>query len=311
MGHEIKKIAILGAGALGAMYAAKITKAPGLSVGLVARGSRADRLRAKGLLVNGQRHHIPVIDPDRVGQSPCDLIIVALKHHHLAEAAKDLKYLVGPETILLSVMNGLDSEAILGSLYGMDKMLYCVSVGMDSVREGNMINYQHAGRLVFGDLRNEAISERVERVQRVFEQADIQYETPVDMQRVMWWKFMVNVGMNQSTAVMGVPYNVMQTSSQAQAVMEALMKEVIQLAQLEGVDLDGSALTEWYKVLHTLSPQGKTSMHQDIEARRKTEVEIFAGKVVELGKKHHFPTPVNQTFFDVIRVMEENFPGTK
>jgi 2-dehydropantoate 2-reductase len=86
--------------------------------------------------------------------------------------------------------------------------------------------------------------------------------------------------------------------------MEALMGEVIALAQVVGVDLHQGDLREWYTFLHTLSPQGKTSMLQDIEAGRKTEVEIFAGKVVELGRTHHIPTPVNETMLRMVHVLE-------
>jgi 2-dehydropantoate 2-reductase len=87
--------------------------------------------------------------------------------------------------------------------------------------------------------------------------------------------------------------------------MEALMGEVITLAELAGVDLFDQDIQDWYAVLNTLSPQGKTSMLQDIEAGRKTEVEIFGGKVVALGKEFATPTPVNQTVLDIIQVLEQ------
>jgi 2-dehydropantoate 2-reductase len=83
------------------------------------------------------------------------------------------------------------------------------------------------------------------------------------------------------------------------------MREVIVLAQHAGVNLNEQDLKDWNAVLNTLSPQGKTSMFQDIEAGRKTEVEIFAGKVVDLGKKFGVPTPVNQTLLSIIRVLEQ------
>ena len=87
--------------------------------------------------------------------------------------------------------------------------------------------------------------------------------------------------------------------------MDELMREVVALAQREGVDLGEHDLDEWHTVLKTLSPKGKTSMLQDVEARRKTEIEVFAGKVVELGKSHGVPTPVNQTLLRIVRVLEQ------
>ena len=115
---------------------------------------------------------------------------------------------------------------------------------------------------------------------------------------------MINVGVNQASAVMRAPYCVFQSLSKARALMDELMREAITLAQAESINLTERDLTNWYALLHTLSPSGKTSMLQDIEAGRKTEVEIFAGKVVELGARHKIPTSVNQTILRIIHVLE-------
>jgi 2-dehydropantoate 2-reductase len=303
--QEIEKVAILGAGAMGAYFASTFHDSAGFSTTLVARGQRSDRLKSDGLVVNGKRYLISVTHPDEA-TSPADLIIVALKHHHLPEAVPDLQNLVGKETTILSVMNGLDSEEYIGSVYGMDKMLYTISVGIDALRQGNQITYTRPGKHYFGEATNTHLSQRVLRVQVAFERAGIAYETPTDMMRMLWWKFMVNVGMNQASAVMRAPYGAFQSSPEAQAVMEALMREVLALAETIGVNLAEQDIDEWYSFLTTLSPQGKTSMLQDIEAGRKTEVEIFGGKVVELGKAHGIPTPVNETVLRIIQVLERD-----
>jgi 2-dehydropantoate 2-reductase len=83
------------------------------------------------------------------------------------------------------------------------------------------------------------------------------------------------------------------------------MHEVILLAEVAGVNLAEQDIKDWYRVLDTLSPQGKTSMLQDVEAGRKTEVEIFGGKVVELGRTERIPTPVNETVLRIIQVLEQ------
>lgn len=302
---EIKNVAVLGAGAMGAVYASKFFDESQFSTVLVARDSRYDRLRAQGLTVNGKLYSVPVVHPDE-GAKPMDLIIVALKNHNLSEATNDLKNLVGDETTLISVMNGLDSEEFLGSFYGMDKVLYAAAVGMDPIREGNSVVYTNAGKVLFGESDNSHPSERVRRVQAAFERAGIVCDTPVDMMRTLWWKFMINVGVNQASAVMRAPYGIFQSSPDAQALMETLMREVIVLAQRIGVNLGDHDLDEWYTVLKALSPEGKTSMLQDIEAGRKTEVEVFAGKVVELGKIHDISTPVNQTLLRIVHVLEQH-----
>lgn len=302
--QPIRSVAVQGAGAMGAYFAEKFYDTPGFSVGLIARGERAGRLKREGLIINGRRYDIPVIDPESAG-APADLIIVALKHHHLADGVHDLRHIVGPDTIILSVMNGLESEEYIGSVYGPDKILYAVSVAIDAVREGNRIEYSKGGTHFFGEAVNADPSPKVLRVKEAFENAGIDYKIPEDMLRILWWKFMINVGINQASAVTRASYGIFQTSPDAQALMESLMREAVDLAKAADVDLREDDLQQWFSFLRTLSPEGKTSMLQDIEAGRKTEVEIFAGKAVQMGITHGIPTPVNAAVLRIIHVLEE------
>jgi 2-dehydropantoate 2-reductase len=303
--QEIQRVAILGAGAMGAYFAATFFDTPGFSVCLVADGQRLERLKKDGLVINGKSYRIPAIAPAEAVE-PADLILVALKHHQLAAAVQGLTPLVGAGTLFLSVMNGLESEETIGALYGMDKVLFAISKGIDAVRHGNQVNFTRPGIHVFGEAHNSTLSPRVQRVKNAFDRAGICYEIPEDMIRALWWKFMVNVGINQASAVTRAPYGIFSRNPDAQALMEALMQEVVTLAQAEGVNLTGQDVLDWYPVMQTLSPEGKTSMLQDVEAGRKTEVELFGGKVIELGEKHGIPTPVNQTVYQIIRVLEQN-----
>jgi len=301
---DLRRVAILGAGALGAWYGSRFHQA-GYATLLVAAGERARQLRRDGLIVNGERFHLPVCAPGSQ-QAPADLILVAVKHHQLPPALPLLWPLVGPDTLILSVLNGLDSEEIIGRMYGAEKLLYCVAIGIDAVREGNVVTVANPGRLCFGEARNEPPSLRVQRVQTAFDRAGLAWETPVDMLRTLWWKFMVNVGVNQASAVLRAPYGVFQRSAAARAVLRKLMLEVIALAGAAGVDLTPADLEEWERVLQRLAPDAKTSMLQDIEAGRKTEVEIFAGKVVELGTHYGVPTPANRMMLHLLHVLEES-----
>jgi 2-dehydropantoate 2-reductase len=310
--QEIQKVAVLGAGAMGAYFVTRFFDTPFFSAALVAKGERFERLETNGLIVNGKQYIIPVINPDTAIE-PVDLLIVALKHHHLADAVHGLEKLIGDSTTIISVMNGLESEEYIGSIYGMDKMLYATSAGIDALRVGNQVIYTSPGMHSFGEATNETISPKVRRVQVAFEKAGIQYKTPVDMMRMMWWKFMVNVGVNQASAITRMSFWAFQSTTgahalpEAQAFMEALMREVVTLANVAGVNLTEQDITDWYPIMNQLSPQGKTSMLQDIEAKQKTEVEIFSGKVIALGKTYNIPTPVNQTVFQIIRVLEQGY----
>jgi len=125
----------------------------------------------------------------------------------------------------------------------------------------------------------------------------------------MWWKFMINVGVNQASAVLRAPYGVFQTSADARALMHLWMQEVLALAEKKGVNLTAEDMDQWDRILTDLSPKGKTSMLQDVEAARKTEVEVFAGKVVAMGEYHHVPTPVNRTLLHAIKAIESQYLG--
>ncbi len=116
---------------------------------------------------------------------------------------------------------------------------------------------------------------------------------------------MINVGINQTSAVLKAPYGVFQKLPVAYEWVEAAMYEVVVLSEKAGVFLTEEDVKKFWPILNHLSPEGKTSMLQDIEAGRKTEVDYFAGKVCELGKKYQVPTPVNDQLYKMIHIIEE------
>jgi 2-dehydropantoate 2-reductase len=301
---EINIVVVLGAGAMGAAYASRFYDMDPANISFAASGDRYQRINSEGLIVNDRHYAISAISPEDASP-PADLIIVALKHHHLATALPELKNQVSDNTVFLSIMNGLDSEPIIGSVYGEDKVVYATAVGIDAQRAGNVVNYSKGGTIYFGEAENTILTERVKSIQALFERGGIDYKTPTDMIRIMWWKFMINVGINQPSAVLSAPYGVFQTSTHAQQIMESAMREALLVAKAAGVDLSEKDIQEWYTFMNTLDPEGKTSMLQDIEAGRVTEVDIFAGKVIELGKTYSVPTPVNEFLFHAIKVLEQ------
>ncbi len=303
----INSVAILGAGALGAVYA-NIFHQAGITTRLVAKGERYKRLLKDGVYINNTQYHVPVIDAAKppADFSP-DLVIVATKYHDLALALPDLARLVQPNTVFISLLNGLTSEAIIGDIYGNDNVLLSIAMNLDARREGNRIFHTRPPLLIFGENKNTTISPKVQAVQDVLNRAGISHQTPEDMQRTVWWKFMVNVGMNQSSAVTGATYGRYKSEQDLRWLKETLMREVIAVAKAEGVDLKDEDATSFYETLDIIAEDGKTSMLQDIEALRKTEVDMFAPVVIELGEKHGIPTPVNQTILSIIRSMEKQY----
>jgi 2-dehydropantoate 2-reductase len=298
----INSVAILGAGAMGAAYAAMFFDASGFDVRFVADGARYARLRS-GVTVNDRHYPIQAVRPEEAG-APADLLLVALKHHHLSAALPLMEKFIGERTIILSVMNGLTSEEIVGERYGLEKLVYAIAVGIDALRDGDHFLFSRPGKIFFGPTAQTA-GDRLERLAEALTRAGIANEIPPDIQRTLWWKFMINVGVNQASAVLRAPYGVFQTSAEARALMETLMEEVLALAPKAGVALGRKDIDEWNRVMAGLAPHGKTSMLQDIEAGRKTEVDIFAGTMVELGERFHVPTPVNAAVLHIIRALEE------
>jgi 2-dehydropantoate 2-reductase len=306
MGRSFERISIIGAGAMGAAYASMFYDMNPGCVFLHAGGQRFRRLREQGLIVNDRPYSIPVIKPDDK-VSPSDLVLVAVKNHHLPEAIKDMRNVVGKNTLFLSVMNGIESEEQIGAVYGMEKVLYAVVVGIDAMREENVVTYSKKGKLYFGEAANASLTDRVKALHALLERAGIVSEIPEDMIRTLWWKFMINVGINQASAVLRAPYGVFHSFPEARELMESAMQEVISLARKERIHLFEKDIADWHAFLSKLPPTGKTSMLQDVEAGRKTEVEIFAGKVLSLGKQVHVPTPVNQTLFRILKVTEKGY----
>lgn len=306
MTPPIQAISVIGPGAMGAAYASILYTMDKNCVSFVAGGERFERLCREGVIVNGKHYPIAVFRPeDR--SPPVDLVIVAVKHHHLETAIRDMENRVGTKTTILSVMNGIDSEERIGAVYGMDAVLYAIAVGIDAVRLGNRVSYANRGKILFGEAKNPFLTERVKRIQALFDRAGIAHETPSDMVRTLWWKFMINVGINQASAALRAPYSVFQTSQEARKFMDSAMREVMVLANKANVHLSETDLAQWYTILSGLNPLGKTSMLQDVEAGRKTEVEMFAGKVIELGRHYDVPTPVNERLYILIKEIEGSY----
>lgn len=306
---DIRSVLIVGAGAVGAAVASVLRE--GAAVSVLADASRAARYAAEGFTLNGERLSFPILPSGtapRPGEEP-DLAIVAVKSHHLGRAIADMAPYVGPRTLVLSLLNGITSEDDLAAAFGREKVPYAMILGIDAVREGSATTFSSSGKIHFGDALNPkgAWSDRVSRIASLFERCGMGYVVPEDMLRSLWYKFMINVGINQASAVLRAPYGPFQRLPEAKAVMDAAMREVVALSKALGTGLADSDVEAWGETLSRLSPDAKTSMLQDVEARRKTEVEAFAGTVLALGGKAGVPTPVNGLLFDMIRTIEQSY----
>ena len=298
---KINNVYILGLGAIGATYAAKLYDMDPAIVKIIADQGRIASFQKIGCKVNGKTYSFDFITPDEE-RPPADLIIVAVKSMHLQKAIQDIKGFVGKDTVVISLLNGISSEELIGQEIGMNHLLYAYGVGMDAVREGTAINYTNIGKVVFGEKNNETYSERVLAIKTLFEQACIPFVIPQDMERALWVKFMMNVGVNQVSAVLKAPYGMFKQDTHALELVLMAAGEVLTLSKAHGIPLHHNDINDFVKIINGLNPDGKTSMLQDVEAGRETEVDIFAGAVIELGKKYGIQTPVNDTLYRIIKV---------
>ncbi|MEH7096116.1 ketopantoate reductase family protein [Neobacillus vireti] len=299
----IKKVSIIGLGALGILFGNQLAKKlPGTDLRIIADQDRIQRYNEDGVFCNGERCDFNYVMPQEACE-PADLLIIAVKFNSLDDAIQAVKQHVGEKTIIISLLNGITSEEIIGEAYGIDKILYCVAQGMDAVKVGNQLTYDHMGMICFGGNDTEKVNSLAE----FFDQVEIPYEVDPDMLRRLWGKFMLNVGVNQTVAVFESNYGEVQLEGPARTMMISAMREVIALSEKAGVRLSEEDLEYWLKVLGTLSPDGKPSMAQDVEARRFSEVELFSGTVVKLGKRYDVPTPVNQELYQRIKSAESRY----
>lgn len=303
----IKTVSIIGLGALGILFGNHLSKEmPANDLRIIADRDRIARYELERVYCNREPCDFHYVSPEEIGR-PADLIIFAVKYNGLNDAIKSVKNQVGNHTIFLSLLNGITSEAQIGRAYGMDKILYCVAQGMDAVKVDNRLTYDHMGMICFGDREPGVISENARAVADFFEKAKVPYELDSNMYRRLWGKFMLNVGVNQVVALCGSNYGDVQKEGYARDIMISAMREVITLSEKENIHLNEEDLNYWLRLISTLSPQGKPSMRQDIEAKRYSELELFAGTVIQLGEKYNAPTPINKMLCDQIRHIESQY----
>lgn len=304
----IETVTIVGAGALGTVVGDAMVKSLGPEkVRFLADGDRLDRCRAQGVLYNGERCGFRFSDGTE--GEPTDLLIFAVKGPALEEAMDLAEPSVGPDTIILSLLNGISSEETLSLRFGWEKVLYTVTQGLDPVREGNAVVRKGDGTIFVGvpqeDYfdREEKLAETVAFLERV----GLPVRREENILHRMWCKFMLNVGVNQVCMAYETDYAGVQQPGEARETMIAAMNEVRKVGACQGVLLTQKDLQEYLAVVDSLTPGSIPSMRQDGLARRKTEVEMFAGTVRTLADQYGMRVPVNETLHQKIREMETNW----
>lgn len=306
MESDIKNVIICGIGAIGSIYADKIHNKTPENLRVLVDRERKERYIKNPIIFNGRELNFNYILPTD-NNFKADLIIIATKNSGLNDALENMKNFVKDDTIILSLLNGVTSEEVIAAKYGWDKVLLAFFIGHSAIREGRNITHDDVNVINFGEKNpNTVLSEKTLRVKRYFDSMGINYKIPSDMYYAQWLKFMLNVTCNQVSAILRMTFGDMQKNEVFKNFAREVMQECVEIAKAEGVQNTETLIPETINLIRGMIPEGKTSMLQDVEAGRKTEVDIFAGTIVKLGLKHNIPTPYNKILMEMIEIIHEN-----
>ena len=302
---NIKTVSFVGMGCLGIMYGNIMAENIGSeNVSFIMGEERFRRHTEDRYMVNGEEKSFQMRAGDDV--KPADLVVFAIKFNDLEDAMKLAEPAVSDDTIIVSLLNGISSEAVLAETFDREQIVDSICLGMDCVRNGTEILYTKTGHWEVGG-RSEIQKERARQVKDFCDRAGVSCIIPEDIDHAMWNKFMINVGINQTCMVHNTTYGVARGGSPAYDDLVAAMREVILLAPYEGVNLSEEDLEKNIALLAALDKDKYPSMQQDALARRRSEVELFAGTMIRLAEKHGIEVPVNRRYYEEIRKREESY----
>nr|QGT49841.1 2-dehydropantoate 2-reductase [uncultured Candidatus Melainabacteria bacterium] len=304
---EINTVLICGIGAVGSIYANKINEYDSDNLRVLVDKKRLENYIKNPKVFNGKSLNLNYILPED-NNFKADLIIIATKFDGLLEVIKNIKNFVKEETIIISLLNGVTSEEIIAEHYGWKNLPLAYFIGHSAMRDGNKITHDGIGDIVFGVKNSDEINiEIVDVVKQYFDKVGIDYKTPENMYRAYWLKYMLNVSCNQASAILRMTFGQMQDNKKFVEFLKNVMREVQAVAKAQGVVDTETMINEAFVSFYKMIKEGKTSMLQDVEAKRITEVEMFSGTIINLGKKHSIPTPYNLVMKDMIEIIHENY----
>ena len=300
---EIKKVALLGAGAVGAYFIEGLTKKLGEGFYVVAKGARKERLEKEGLIINGKQVFFSVKEPSEI--KDLDLLLVSSKQDGLVDALDDIKEMTGENTMVISLLNGVTSEEIIGNAIGAEHMLYSV-MRIASVREGNHITYspENTAGVFVGEKGIKEPTERILAVEELFKDTGIRFNFVEDIILDMWTKYASNVSQNLPQAILSVGCGAYADSTHVNHIAACLWKEVAQVANAKGIPL-----SQELALFRGVNPKARFSTLQDIDAGRHTEIDMVAGEMMRMGKELDISVPYCEYTYHLIKALEERNDG--
>ena len=292
--EPVRSLALVGLGAIGILYAARIAARDSAALRVIADAERIARYKSDPPTFNGVRLDLNYVPPETPGL-PAELVLVAVKSTALQAVLPVIAAVTGPRTQILPLLNGISAQDALAAAFGWPRVLHGFVYCESSMRTGNAVVQKGTARIVFGEAINPVPpAPRVRAVAAGFDRLGIEYHIPPDMRAAQWKKFILNVGINQAQAVLRKPNAELQRNPESMRFARALMDEAAAVGSALGVA--GTAeVPEWAEgVIRAAAPENRTSMLQDVEAGRVPETDLFAGTVCRLGRELGIPTPANE-----------------
>lgn len=296
------KIAVFGAGGVGGYFGGHLAKG-GADVHLVARGAHLEALRNNGLRVvsdNGNLHLLlPATDrPEEVG--PVDLVLFAVKSTDTVEAANNLGPLLGEETAVVSLQNGVDNEERLARILGEERVIAGVAYILATISEPGVIEHQgQLARLVFGEWNGET-TERLARLLEACRAGGIDAEITRSIRGELWRKFAMICATAGMTAAVRLPIGEIRSSKAAFDLYQRIVREVLDVAAAEGVELPLDTAGRLAAVARSVPGHWYTSLHYDLTHGKPMELDALHGEVLRRARAHGIETPMCEAIFGIL-----------
>jgi 2-dehydropantoate 2-reductase len=304
-------IGIIGAGALGCYYGAKLARG-GHRVHFIARGAALEAVRTRGVTVLRDGEQFTIRDvhatdqPNEIG--PVDLLMVAVKSYAIESIASALRTLKGPETIVLPLQNGVDIAERLGALTEPEHILGGLTYLPVSTVEPGVVRQTGTEKpILLGPLRD-TDRPAADQVLAALRQAGIAAECPADIRVALWMKFLLAVCTMGVQSVCGRSIGPTREDPDTRGLYTACMQEVFSLASRCGVVLPADAQEQAMTAIDSYPADVKASMLQDLEHGRPLELDAMHGTVVRLGEAHGIETPVNRLIYTALKLRAGGSP---
>lgn len=308
------RVAVIGAGGVGGYFGGRLAQA-GIDTTFIARGATLEALRTRGLRVdsiNGDfaiDHPHATDDPRTVGE--VDAVLLAVKAWQIPQAAESAKPMLGPDTIVVPLENGIDAPDVIASIVGAKHTAGGLCAIVSFIVEPGHIRHAAFDPLVmFGELDNTR-TERVERLREAFATANVTAEVPQDIHRSMWTKFLFIATMSGVGALTRVPIGVWRTVPEIRAMVTDSLREVVALAGARGIDLGADAVEKTWQRYDALASESTSSLQRDVMEGKPSELDAQLGAIVRLARDAGVAVPVTSMIYHALLPQERIARGPR